>query len=70
MQQRLEVLNEEHHAVGPADGVVEVVPAVRVPGELAQGLGPHAEFHLVGRVVVVVCARRLRHHRRKATDDD
>jgi len=63
VQQTFEVLDEEHETVGPADREEEVLPAVRVVGEPAHRGRPHAELHLVGRVVDVVRARRrLRHH--------
>ena len=63
VQQNFEVLHEEDHAVGPADREEEALPAVRVVGEPAHRGCPHAELHLVGRVVDVFRARRrLRHH--------
>ena len=70
VQQRFEVLDVEHHAVGSADGMIKVVPAVRVHGELAQGLGPLLELYLVGQVVVRLRARRLRHHPEERQRDD
>ena len=63
VQTRLEVFDEEDHGVGPADREEEALPAVRVVGEPAHRGCPHAELHLVGRVLDVVRARRrLRHH--------
>jgi len=41
VQTRLEVLDEEDHAVGPADREEEVLPAVRVVGEPAHRGRPH-----------------------------
>ena len=62
VQTRLEVLDEEHNAVGPADREEEVLPAVGVGCELAHRSGPLLELHLVRGVVAVVRVRRLRHH--------
>ena len=63
VQQRLEVLHEEHESVGPADCEAEVLPAVLVVGEAAHDMGPLLELHLVGRVVVVFRTRRRLRHR-------
>ena len=58
VQQTFEVLHEEHHPLGAADGEKESLPAVRVVGDPAHGGRPRAELQIVGRVVDLVHARR------------
>ena len=69
VQQRLEVLDEEDHAVGPADREEEVLLAVGVGGEAAHGIGPLLELQLVGGVVELVRARRLSHQHPEPAED-
>jgi len=69
VQQRLEVLGEEHETVGPADREAEVLPPFGVRGEAAHDMGPFLELHLVGGVVEFFRARCLSHQHPEPAKD-